>query len=139
MQIQRIQTLFLLIAVGIMCLFCLTPYAQTVDTSGNVTDVFVKDTPVLLVVNACIAALLFINIFMYRNLRRQISLTLVSVLLLAGSAVACGFVATVGMPGAKLIWTGGVILLIATLVLALRAYRYMLRDKRKLASYDRLR
>lgn len=89
MQIQRIQTLFLLIAVGIMCLFCLTPYAQTVDTSGNVTDVFVKDTPVLLVVNACIAALLFINIFMYRNLRRQISLTLVSVLLLAGSAVAC--------------------------------------------------
>ena len=44
MQIQRIQTLFLLIAVGIMCLFCLTPYAQTVDTSGNVTDVFVKDT-----------------------------------------------------------------------------------------------
>ena len=124
MQIQRIQTLLLLIAVALMCVFCLTPYAQTTGADGTVTDVFVKDTPVLLVVNACIAVLLFLNIFMYKDLKRQMSLTIVSALLLAGSAVACGF---------------GVLLLVVTLILALCAYRCMRRDKRKLASYDRLR
>lgn len=139
MQIQRIQTLLLLIAVALMCVFCLTPYAQTTGADGTVTDVFVKDTPVLLVVNACIAVLLFLNIFMYKDLKRQMSLTIVSALLLAGSAVACGFVVTVGLPDARLIWTGGVLLLVVTLILALCAYRCMRRDKRKLSSYDRLR
>ena len=139
MQIQRIQTLLLLIAVALMCVFCLTPYAQTTGADGTVTDVFVKDTPVLHVVNACIAVLLFLNIFMYKDLKRQMSLTIVSALLLAGSAVACGFVVTVGLPDARLIWTGGVLLLVVTLILALCAYRCMRRDKRKLASYDRLR
>lgn len=139
MQIQRIQTLLLLIAVALMCVFCLTPYAQTTAADGTVTDVFVKDTPVLLIVNACIAVLLFLNIFLYKDLKRQMSLTIVSVLLLAGSAVACGFVVTVGLPDARLIWTGGVLLLVVTLILALCAYRCMRSDKRKLSSYDRLR
>ena len=139
MQIQRIQTLLLLIAVALMCIFCLTPFAQSTAVDGTATSVFVKDTPVLLIVNVCIAVLLLLNIFMYRNLRRQMTLTLVSILLLAGSAVACGFVVTVGMPGAQLIWTGGVLLLVAALILAVFAYRGMRGDKRKLASYDRLR
>ncbi|MDE6136196.1 MAG: DUF4293 domain-containing protein [Muribaculaceae bacterium] len=139
MQIQRIQTLLLLIAVALMCVFCLTPYAQTTAADGTVTDVFVKDTPVLLIVNACIAVLLFLNIFLYKDLKRQMSLTIVSALLLAGSAVACGFVVTVGLPDARLIWTGGVLLLVVTLILALCAYRCMRSDKRKLSSYDRLR
>lgn len=139
MQIQRIQTLLLLIATALMCVFCLTPYARTTGADGTVTDVFVKDTPVLLVVNACIAVLLFLNIFMYKDLKRQMTLTIVSTLLLAGSAVACGFVVTVGLSDARLIWTGGVVLLVITLILALCAYRCMRSDKRKLASYDRLR
>lgn len=140
MQIQRIQTLFLLLAVALMCVFCLTPYAQTVSIDGTAPGkVFMKDTPVLLTVNICIAVLLFLNIFMYKNLRRQMTLTLVSMLLLAGSAVACGFVVTVGMPGASLLWTGGVLLLLAALICALFAYRGMKSDKRKLASLDRLR
>lgn len=139
MQIQRIQSLFLLLAVVVMCIFCLTPYAQHVADDGTATSVFMKDTPVLLVVNACIAVLLLLNIFMYNNLRRQMRLTLLSVVLLAGSAVACGFVVTVGMPGSRLVWTGGVLLLLVALVLVVFAYRGMRSDRRKLASYDRLR
>lgn len=139
MQIQRIQTLFLLLAVALMCVFCLTPYAITTGADGADASVYAKDTPVLLIVNACIGVLLFLNIFMYRNLRRQMTLTLVSILLLAGSTVACGMVVTVGLPDSRLIWTGGILLLLAALVLAILAYRGMRSDKRKLASYDRLR
>lgn len=141
MQIQRIQTLFLLAAVALICAFCLTPYATRIipDDPQSVSAVFVRDTPVLLIVNACIAVLLLLNIFMYKNLRRQMKLTLVSMLLLAGSAVACGFVVTVGLPDARLLWTGGVLLLLAALVMAMCAYRGMLRDKRKLDSLNRLR
>ncbi len=139
MQIQRIQSLFLLLAVVLMCIFCLTPYATHTAADGTATSVFMKDTPVLLVVNACIAVRLFLNIVMYNNLCRQMRLTLLSIVLLAGSAVACGFVVTVGMPGSRLVWTGGVLLLLVALVLAVFAYRGMSRDKHKLASYDRLR
>lgn len=66
-------------------------------------------------------------------------LTLVSMLLLAGSIVASAFVVTVGMPDAHLLWTGGVLLLVVALVMALCAYRGMARDKRKLDSLNRLR
>ncbi|MDE6043552.1 MAG: DUF4293 domain-containing protein [Muribaculaceae bacterium] len=139
MQIQRIQSLFLLLAVVLMCIFCLTPYAQQVAQDGTVTAVFMKDTPVLLVVNACIAVLLLLNIFMFNNLRLQMRLTLLSMLLIAGSAVACGFIVTVGMPGSHLIWIGGVLLLLVALIFVIFAYRGMRSDRRKLASYDRLR
>lgn len=139
MQIQRIQTLYLLVAAVLVGIFCLTPFAHTLADDGSVSHVFVQDTPVLLVVNICIAVLLFLNIFMYKNLRRQMTVTLVSMLLLAGSAVACGMVVTVGMPDAGLLWTGGIVLLLVALVMVLFAYRGMSRDRRKLASLDRLR
>ena len=139
MQIQRLQSLLLLLAVAVMCILCLTPYAQNIAADGTPTPVFMKDTPVLLVVNICIAVLLLLNIFMYKNLRKQMRVTLLSILLLAGSCVASGFVITIGMPGARLIWTGGVLLLIVALILTISAYRCMRRDHRKLTSYDRLR
>ena len=139
MQIQRIQTLFLLIAVVLMAIFCFTPFAETVLGDGTVSKVFAKDAPVLLVVNACIAILLFVNIFMYKNLRQQIRITLLSIMLMVCSTATCFIVATTGMADTQLIWTGGVVLVLVALVFAIAAYRYMLRDKRKLASYDRLR
>lgn len=139
MQIQRIQTLLLLLAAIAVVVFCCTPFANHVAPDGTMTKVFMKDTPVLLTANLCIAVLLFINIFMYKNLRRQMTLTIMSALLLAGSAVACGFVVTVGEPHYHLIWFGGIVLLIVALVLAVWAWRCMRSDHRKLRSYDRLR
>ena len=139
MQIQRIQTLFLLIAVVLMAVFCFTPFAETALGDGSMNKVFAKDAPVLLIVNACIAVLLFVNIFMYKNLRQQMRVTLLSIMLMVCSTATCLIVATTGMPDTQLIWTGGVVLVVIALVCAIAAYRYMLRDKRKLASYDRLR
>lgn len=141
MVIQRIQTLFLLMAVIFMAIFCFTPIAtlEVAESADSFSPVFVKDAPVFMVLNILIALLLFIGIFMFKNLRRQMTVTLASMVLICASIVTFGFVLYVGMPGAHIIWTGGVLLLIAALIAALLAYRSMKKDKKLLSSYDRLR
>lgn len=141
MVIQRWQSLLLLIAVVLMCIFCATPYARITAAEAAVepTDVFVYDAPVFLIVNIVIAAVLFIAIFMYKNLARQMTITLISIVLLCASMVTCGFILYSTMPDAELIWTGGVLLLVVALVCALAAYRCMGKDRKLLRSYDRLR
>lgn len=139
MVIQRWQTLLLLLAVILMCIFCATPYAHVSALETEAAPVYVYDAPVFLTINAVIAALLFIAIFMYKNLRRQMTVTLISMVLICASAVTAGFIIYRAMPDATLVWTGGVILLFASLVCALAAYRLMRRDRNLLRSYDRLR
>lgn len=83
MVIQRWQTVFLLLAVIMMAVFCFSPFAQ-VGTDGGMQSLHTHRVPVFLVVNILIAVLLFLSIFMYRNLRRQMMVTLVSMVLKAG-------------------------------------------------------
>lgn len=141
MVIQRLQTLFLLIAVVAMAVFCLTPMASmtSAESAESFTPVFVRDLPVFLILNIVIALMLFLGIFLFKNLRRQISVTLASIVLICVSIVTFGIVMYVGMPDAKVIWTGGVLLLVLALIMAVFAYRYMKKDLRTLTSYDRLR
>ena len=142
MVIQRWQTLLLLIAVALMCVFCLTPFAtipETENLAAAPTQLFVKDAPVFMILNVTIALLLFLAIFMFKNLRRQMTVTLLSIVLIASSIVAGCFVLYVGMPDAQQVLLGGIMLLVVVLVLALFAYRFMGRDRKLLSSYDRLR
>ncbi|MDE6278226.1 MAG: DUF4293 domain-containing protein [Muribaculaceae bacterium] len=141
MVIQRIQTLFLLLAVGFMALFCLTPFAtlDVAEASDSMTPVFVKDAPVYMILNIVIAVLLFLGIFMFKNLKLQMKITLASMVLICASIVSFGFVLYVGMPDAHIIWTGGAVLLVCALISTLLAYRGMKKDHRLLTSYDRLR
>ena len=141
MVIQRWQNLLLLVALILMCIFCVTPYAQTAaaDAAIEPSKVFVKDAPVFLVLNLVIAAFLLIAIFTFKNLRRQMAVTIISIVLVCASIVTCGFMLYTAMPDAELIWTGGVLLLVAALVCALAAYRFMRKDHNLLRSYDRLR
>ena len=140
MVIQRWQTLFLLIAVALMGIFCCTPWA-TLAAEGSIeaTPIFLAHAPVLLVLNIVIAALLFISIFLFKNLRRQMTVTLLSMILICASLVTCGLTLYVAFPGASLIWTGGVLLLLVALVCVVFAYRFMKKDRKLLSSYDRLR
>lgn len=142
MVIQRWQSLLLLIAVVLMSVFCATPFATlpaSETVGGEVTEVFVKDAPVFMIINILIAVLLFISIFLYKDLKRQMTVTLASIVLIAASIVTCGFILYVGMPDATLIWFGGVTLLVVSLILAVFAYRFIRRDRNLLRSYDRLR
>ncbi len=139
MVIQRLQTLFLLIAVIVMCAFCALPYATGTAENGTTVEIFAKDAPVLLIVNILIAVLLFISIFMFKNLRQQKKVTLLSMILICTSVVTSCVIVYANTPGGALIWTGGVVLLVVALVFALMAYRRMSRDQRILRSYDTLR
>lgn len=140
MQIQRIQTLMLLIAAIMAAVFCFVPFAsQPLAEGGPATSIFAKDAPALLVLNIVIAVLLFILIFMYKNLRMQIRMTILSILLICASIVTCGFYVFVGFEGASLTLFGGVALLVLALLFAILALRGMRHDRRLLSSMDRLR
>lgn len=139
MVIQRWQSLFLLIAVILMCVFCATPFAQIKAAEAAAAPVYAQDFPVFLILNIVIAALLTIAIFLYKNLRLQMRITLITILLIATSVVCSAFIIYRNLPEADLILIGGVVLLLAALVFAVMALRFMKKDHRLLRSYDRLR
>ncbi len=136
MVIQRWQTVFLLLAVIMMAVLCFSPFAQ-VGTDGSMQALHTHRVPVFLVVNILIAVLLFLSIFMYRNLRRQMMVTLVSMVLIAASMATGAFILYDGYAKVELLGTD--ILLIGALFMAVAAYSRMRKDKRTLSSYDRIR
>ncbi len=140
MVIQRWQSLFLLVAVVFTCLFCLTPYAAYTapEAIGN-TDIYVSDAPVLLTLNIVIAVLLCADIFMFGNLKRQMTVAMLCIVLICASIVTTCLVLYTAYPDAALVWAGGILYLVAALVFAILARRFMGKDRRILSSYDRLR
>lgn len=137
MVIQRIQSLMLLVAIILIAVFCLTPYATV--AAGEVTSLFVKDAPVLLVLNITVAVLLVITIFMYKNLKMQMRMTILSMILICVSIVTSLFYINKAYDNATPILLGGVGLLVISLIFGLLAYRGMRHDHNLLRSADRLR
>lgn len=141
MVIQRWQTVFLFIATVLVALFTFMPFASaTVDS--QVADLHPKDFPVYLILNLLIAILLLLAIFMYRNLKLQKKVALLSMLLMCCSAVCGGFLLygpNAPKGAVELVWAGGILLLLGALVFAILAYRGIGKDQRTLSSYDRIR
>lgn len=141
MIIQRWQNLLLFIALILVCIFCAMPYA--VIDSGVAGEepvkVFASEAPVFLIVNICAAVLIAVALFCFRNLKRQMGLTLFAIILMIASGVTCGFIVFYAMPTAQLVWDGGILLIIVALLCCILAYRFMGKDKKTLESYDRLR
>lgn len=129
----------LLIAAIFIGVFCFTPFATVAAEGAEPTAMFVKDAPVLLILNIVVAALLLITIFMYHNLRQQMKMTILAIVLICASMVTSGFVIGVGMENATPVLLGGVVLLVLALLFALLAYRGMKRDHKLLRSMDHLR
>lgn len=139
MQIQRIQTLYLLIAAIFTGLFCFFPYATISVSETETTQVLVYESPVLLILNITITALLFITMFMYRNLKQQIKLCMVDIALILGSIVTTLLYIYVGQFKAIPAFNGGAILLCLAFAFSIAALRGMKHDKKLLSSADRLR
>lgn len=139
MVIQRWQTVLLLLAVIVLGIYCFTPIATMTDAAGVTTPISTKEAPVLLTVNILIAVLLFISIFMYKDLKKQIKVTRMSIVLLCVSILTSVLVLFWGMPQAQPVYLGGVSLLPVALILAIVAQRCMVKDRDLLRSYDRLR
>ncbi|MDE7125214.1 MAG: DUF4293 domain-containing protein [Muribaculaceae bacterium] len=139
MVIQRWQTVFLLIAAIMAGIFSFSTVA-VFHVGETVNGFQPADAPVYLTVNILIALLLVLCIFMYRNLRRQMLMTLVSIVLVAASMVSGGFIIYGGMNGGGTVeLVGADLLLLGTAIFALLAYRRMGRDRKLLSSYDSLR
>ncbi len=135
MVIQRWQTVFLLLAVIMMAVFCFSPFAQ-VGTDGSMQAF----TPPCAGIPCCqhpYCCPAFLSIFMYRNLRRQMMVTLVSMVLIAASMATGAFILYDGYAKVELLGTD--ILLIGALFMLVAAYSRMRKDKRTLSSYDRIR
>ena len=142
MVIQRWQTVWLLVATVLVAVFCCIPMAIVpgeVNDPNSVTFMRPVDVPVFMVVNIVVAFLLFLSIFLYKNTRRQKTLTLVSMLLIVVvmvTEVLLLYSWNDAYGGIE--WLGSIFLLLAALVFALLAYRGINHDERLLKAADRL-
>lgn len=144
MQIQRIQTLYIFLAVVAMAIFIIVPYGE-VDFISNqpvVTEKLYTMTEYGILIPAAAALLLMIvDIFMYSNIGLQKTvLTIAMLLTLCCIAVVCFTLfkqaEAEGMEARFTVWD---ILLPIAAILQLMAISAINKDIKRLKSYDRIR
>lgn len=133
MVIQRWQSLYLLIASIFMGLFCYLPIALVENS-----ELSVYNFPIYLTLNVLIAILLFISIFLYKNLARQKTVVKICMMLNVASIIA-GALIMYNIWTDVISWKGTLLLVVATLGIMLGAYRHIVADERLLKNYDRIR
>lgn len=126
MVIQRIQTLWLILAVNLTVLFCIISLAG---------DFSLCSAPALYISGYTTAALIAIDCFLYKNLRLQMRVASVSAMLLVALGVAALVASPDGVPFRwwTLAFPG------AGVVFCILARRGMMHDYKLLRSTDRLR
>ena len=146
-MIQRIQSLFLLLAaLGSFALYLL-PFAAT-PQAVPANDIFADSVYNLmdhigLIVFFSLAGLLaLVAIFLYSNRRLQMRLTIFAVVAIV-VGIAFGIVYFVnnstGLNDVQIADQAGVYLPVLSLIFALLAYRYINKDEKMVQSMDRLR
>lgn len=143
MVIQRWQSVLLLLAVVFMGLFCVTPYA-IIEVANGVTSSFEPaSSPVFLILNVAVAILLFVDIFLFTNLKLQMRIAKMNIVLIVASFISLGVMCYTMVSSQTSSYsfelTYSVLYLVAALVSAIFALRFMRRDHKLLSSYDRLR
>lgn len=146
MVIQRWQSVWLLVAAVLVALFSFLPMAyissegpEIMDAS-SVTFMYPYDNWVMLIVGLLVSLLLVINIFSFKDTRRQKRMTLLAVVLIAVlAACACLMVYGFRSEGAGAEWMGSILLLAGAVIFALMAYRGIRNDEKLLKAADRLR
>lgn len=143
MVIQRIQTLWLLLASVIVAIYSFLPkgvIASAELDSNSATIIQATDIPVLLVVELLIAVLLFIAIFLFKNTKRQKRVTIISMLLIVVSEVTELMLHyRWASYGGKFEWLGSTTVLFGALIFAALALKGINHDEKLLRSAARLR
>lgn len=125
MVIQRIQSLFLLIAALLMAAFAF--FIPLIDTS-------------MLVLVILIAVLAILDIFLYKNLPRQMTVCFVDIII--GLAMLVSIIIQIvrlAKENLAVNWNWAWILPILSIIFLMLAHKAMSRDKKKLRDADRLR
>ena len=133
MVIQRKQTLLLLAALILMVVYLFMPVG-TVNGKELMSSEFIAPYIMAIVSVLLIGA----GIFMFRNLKRQMTMMWVIIVLLAATGVT-GFVQACNTPGLVYQWTGTLFLDICAIILVFLSWLFMRADLRLLRSADRLR
>lgn len=137
MVIQRWQSLLLFIAVVLTAIFCFTPFAILGEPDN--LNLYPIDAPALLVMCVTSAVLLFICIFLFKNLKLQMRVATICIILLVCTIAVDLIFTFTTFAGADIIWTGGLLLLFVALICTMLARRLMKKDYNLLRSYDRMR
>lgn len=137
MVIQRIQTVFLLLAAILMALVSfIFPVFYIPAAEGNIGILPIDNLP-LFILQMLIVVLTLIDIFLFKNLSLQMTVARVTILLTVFCALIQAYIAqqTGYIPN---IW-GPMIMYVSTLILLMLSLRGMNADRKLLRSYDRLR
>ena len=149
MVIQRIQSLYLLIAVILMAVFAFFPaltfelggreFVYGALEAGKVGVTHIDPLMLMLIVLICLLA--FIDIFLYKNLQRQMTVCFVDIIIGLAMLVAICIDAFVvsGKEGLTLTWQWYLALPILSIIFLMLAHKAMSRDKKMLRDADRLR
>ena len=149
MVIQRIQSIYLLIAVILMVVFAFFP-ALTFELadktvlygaleSGRAGSLYVN--PLLITLIILISLLALIDIFLFKNLQRQMTVCFVDIIIgLAMLVAICIQAFVVGnREGWAVNWQWYMLLPVLSIIFLMLAHKSMSNDKKKLRDADRLR
>lgn len=146
-MIQRIQSIFLLLAGGASLSLFGLPFASTTEAAPD-SQLFadrvynLMDTPALIALFAIAGLLAIVSVFLFNNRSLQMRLTIFAFIAnLLGVVVAIIFYMQNSQDlGEQAIDDGaGIYMPIASFVLLLLAYRFINKDEKLVRSMDRLR
>lgn len=136
MVIQRIQSLYLLIAAVLMGLLC---FIVPVVDFGEGVKLYIYEIVPMLTLDALIAILLFVDIFLFQNLKLQMRVARISTVLIVCSAIIEAWMLNANFEDGHAYWLWSAVILVVSFVLTLLALRGMQRDYRLLRSSDTIR
>lgn len=140
MVIQRIQSVYLLIAAILMTLVCfVVPVASVVNADGTNSYIYISSLLPLLILNLLTSVILLINIFLYKKLKFQMSVVRVCIVLILCSAAIEAVVLYSQVADVDIKWIGSAVMLICALISSFLALRAINSDHKLLTSYNRLR
>lgn len=136
MVIQRKQTLLLLAALILMGSLLFAP-AATVTATGIVLTCSDFIVPFIMIIVTCL--LILADVFMFKNLKRQMGLVWIIVALQAATAVFGG-IQIANTPGLTFNWAETTVIpLSVSVILMVLAWYCMRRDRNLLRSVNRFR
>lgn len=151
MVIQRIQSVYLLIAVILMVVFAFFPaltfelggrqFVYGALEAGKVGVTHTHISPLMLMLVVLISLLALIDIFLFKNLQRQMTVCFVDIIIGLAMLVAICIQAfyLYSKDGVTLTWQWYLLLPILSIVFLMLAHKAMSRDKKMLRDSDRLR
>lgn len=143
MQIQRIQSIYLLLAAIVTGIFIFIPFGTlTLDVDDSTLKAVAELKPFdfigLLLPAGLSALLLLVDIFLFNNLKLQKTVLTFATLLNLVSIIVVIYILTDSASQGTIAWGGGGLLLVAALIGAIAAMNRIKHDERLLRSSSRL-